>query len=153
MSWLFASGGQSIGASASVSVLPMTIPGWFPLGWTGLLSLLSKVLSRILSNTTVQKHQLFGVQRSLWSNSHIYTWLLEKTIVLTVQTFAGKVMSLLFHVLSRFVKTFLPRSKRLLISWLQSLSTVILEPKKNLSLCPLSPHLFTMKWWDWMLWS
>ena len=68
-----------------------------------------------------------------------------KAIALTVWTFVGKVMSLLFNTLSRFVIVFLPRSKCLLISWLQSLSTVILNPKKNLSLCPLYPHLFTMK--------
>ena len=78
MSQLFTSGGQSIGASASVPVLPMTIQGWFPLGWTGLMSLLSKTLSRVFSNTTVRKHQFFGAQPSLWSNSHIHTWLLEK---------------------------------------------------------------------------
>ena len=76
MSRLFASGDQSIGASASV--LPMYIQGWFPLGLTGLISLLSKGLSRVFSNTIVQKHQFFSVQPSLWSNSHICTWLLEK---------------------------------------------------------------------------
>ena len=76
MSWLFPSGGQSIGASASV--LPMNIQGWFPLGLTGLKSFLSKGPSRVFSNTTVQKHQFFSAQPSLWSNSHIKTWLLEK---------------------------------------------------------------------------
>ena len=78
MSQLFASGGQSIGVSASASVLPMNIQDWFPWEWTGLISLLSKGLSRIFSNTIVQKHQFFGAQLCLWSNSHIYTWLLEK---------------------------------------------------------------------------
>ena len=78
MSWLFTSGGQSIGASASSSVLPMNIQGWFPLGLNGLTSLLSKGLSRIFSRNTIQKHQFFGAQPSLWSNSHIHTWLLEK---------------------------------------------------------------------------
>ena len=73
-----------------------------------------------------------------------------KTIALTRQTFVGKVMSLLFNMLSRLVITFLPRSKRLLISWLQSLSAVILEPPK---IFPLFPHLFHMKWWDQMPWS
>ena len=73
-----ASGGQSIGVSASASVLPMNIQGWFPLGWTGWISLQSKGLSRVFSNTTVQKHQFFGAQLSLYSNSHIHTWLLEK---------------------------------------------------------------------------
>ena len=78
MSWLFASGGQSIGASASASVLPVNIQDWFHLGLTSLISLQSKGLSRVFSNTTVQKHKLFGTQPSLWSNSHIHTWLLEK---------------------------------------------------------------------------
>ena len=76
MSWLFASGGQSIGASASV--LPMSIQDWFPLGLIGLLSLLSKGLSGVFSSTTIWKHQFFGTQPSLWSTSHIRTWLLEK---------------------------------------------------------------------------
>ena len=78
MSQFFASGGQSIGVSASASVLPMNIQDWFPLGLTDLISLQSKGLSRVFSNTTVQKHQFFSTQSSLWSNSHIHTWLLEK---------------------------------------------------------------------------
>ena len=78
MSQLFASGGQSIGASASASVLPMNIQDCFPLGLPGLVSLQSKVLSRIFFNTIVQKHQFFSVQPSLWSNSYIHAWLLEK---------------------------------------------------------------------------
>ena len=79
MSQFFESGGQSIGVSASSSVLPMNIQDWYPLGWTGWISLQSKGLSRVFSNTTVQKHQLFGSQLSLWSNSHIPTWLLGKS--------------------------------------------------------------------------
>ena len=78
MSRLFESGGHSIGASASASVLLMNIQDWFPLGWTGWISLKSKGLSRVFSNTTVQKHQFFGTQPSSQSNSHIHTWLLEK---------------------------------------------------------------------------
>ena len=78
ISQLFISGGQSIEASASASVIPMYIQGWFPLGLTGLISLLSKRLSRIFSNTTVQKHLFFGAQPSLWFNSHICTWLQGK---------------------------------------------------------------------------
>ena len=70
--------GQSIGVSASTSVLPMNTQDWSPLGWTGWISLESKGLSRVFSNTTVQKHQFFSTQLSLWSNSHIHTWLLEK---------------------------------------------------------------------------
>ena len=79
MSQFFTSGGQSIGVSASASVLPMTIQDWFPLGWTGWISLQSKGLSRVFSNTTAQKHPFFGTQLSLWFNSHIHTWLLEKS--------------------------------------------------------------------------
>ena len=124
MSQLFTSGGQNIGAS--VSVLPMN-QVWFPLGLTGLISLLSKGLSRVFSSTTVWK--FFGAQPSWWSNFSICTWLLEKP-VLTRLTFVSRVMALLFNMLSRFVIPFLPRSKHLLISWLQSPSTVILEPKK-----------------------
>jgi len=75
MSWLFTSGGQRIGASASATVLPKDIQGWFPLGLTGLVFLLSRGLSRVFSSTIVQKHQFFGAQPSLWSNSHICTWL------------------------------------------------------------------------------
>ena len=78
MSQLFTSGGQIIGVSASTSVLPMNIQDWFPLGWTSCIFLQSKGLSRVFSNTTVQKHQFFGAQPSSQSNSHIHTWLLEK---------------------------------------------------------------------------
>ena len=78
MSQFFAWGGQSIGVSASASVLPMNTHDWSPLGWTGWISLQSKGLSRVFSNTTVQKHQFFGTQPSSQSNSHIRTWLLEK---------------------------------------------------------------------------
>ena len=75
----FTPGGQSIGASASISVLPMNIQDWFPLGFTGLIFLKSKGLSRVFSNTIVWKHQFFSTLSSLWSNSHIHTWLLLET--------------------------------------------------------------------------
>ena len=78
MSPFFTSGGQSIWVSASTSVLPMNIQDWFPLGWTGWISLQSKGLSRVFSNTTVQKHQFFSPQLSSPSNSHIHIWPLEK---------------------------------------------------------------------------
>ena len=77
-SQFFTSGGQSIGASASASVLPTNIQDWSPLGWSGWISLHSKELSGVFSNTTVQKHQFFSTQLSLWSKSHIHTWLLDK---------------------------------------------------------------------------
>ena len=119
----------NIGASASV--LPVKVQGWFPLGLTGLISLQSKGLSR-----------WFFIQHSLKASilrcsafcrvqlSHPYVTI-GKTIALTRRTFVGKMMSLLFNMLSRLVITFLPRSKCLLISWLQSPSAVILEPQRN----------------------
>ena len=78
MNHLIASGGQNIGVAASTSVLPMKTQDWCSLGWTGWISLQSKGLSRVFSNTTVQKHQFFGAQLSSQSNSQIHTWLLEK---------------------------------------------------------------------------
>ena len=110
MNQFFASGGQSIGFSASVSVLPMNIQDWFPLGWTGWISLQAKGLSRVFSNTTVQTS-------ILWHSAFFIVQLLHpymttgKTIALTRRTFVDKVMSLLFNMLSRLVITFLPRSK------------------------------------------
>ena len=79
MSQLFTSGGQSIGVSASASVLPVNTQDWSPLEWTGWIALQSKRLSRVFSNTTVQKHQFFGTQLSSQSNSHIHTWPVEKS--------------------------------------------------------------------------
>ena len=108
VSQFFASGGQSIGASASV--LPMNIQDLFPLGWTGWISLQSKGLSRIFSNIIVQKRQLFGAQPSLWSNSHIHTWLLWTSV--------SKVMSLLLNMLSRFVIALLNMLSRFVIAFL-----------------------------------
>ena len=95
VSQLFASGSQSIGVSALASVLPMNTQDWSPLEWTGWISLQSKGLSRVFSNTTVQKHQFFGAQLSSQSNSHPYLTT-GKTIALTRWTFVGKLMSLLF---------------------------------------------------------
>ena len=88
-------GGQSTGVSASASVLPKKSQGWSPSEWTSWISLQSKALSRVFSNTTVQKHQFFGAELSSQSNSHMHLWLLKKTIALTRRTFVGKVMSLL----------------------------------------------------------
>ena len=110
MNQLFSWGGQGIGASTSASVLPMTIQDWFPLGLTGLISLQSKGLSRVFSNTTIWKHQFFHTQHPFMvplSHSNMTT---GKTIALTRQTFVSKVMSLLFSMLSRLVIAFLPRS-------------------------------------------
>ena len=87
----FTSGGQSIGASVSAPILSMNIQDWFPLGLTGLISSQSKRLSSVFSKITVQKHQFFGAQLSLWSNSHIHTWLLEKIIALTILNYSVSV--------------------------------------------------------------
>ena len=125
----FASGGQSIGVSASTSVLPMNTQDWSPLGWTGWISLQSKGLSRVFSNTTEFKSIHSPVLSFLYSPTltsiHDY-W---KTIALT-RLFVSKVMCLPFNMLSRLLITFLLRSKHLLISWLQSPPAVILEPPK-----------------------
>ena len=144
MNQFFASGAQSIGVSASASVLPMNIQDWFPLGLIGWISLQSKGLSRVFSSPTVQKHQLI-LQCSVFFMvrlSHPYMTT-GKTIALTRQTFVSKAMPLLFNILSRFVIAFLPRSKHLLISWLQSLSAVILEPKKekSVTVSPFFPSI------------
>ena len=127
MSWLFTSSGQSIGVSASTSVLPMKTQDWFPLGWTCWISLKSKGLSRVFSNTTVQS--INSALSFLYSPTLTSIMTTGKTIVLTRWTFVDKVMSLLFNMLSGLVITFLPKSKHLLISWLQSPSAVILEPQ------------------------
>ena len=141
MSQFFTSGGQSTGDSASASVYPMNIQDLFLLWLIGLISLQPKGISRVVSNTTVQKHQFLSIQLTLWFNSHIHTWLLEKTIALTRQTFVGNVSA--SNILSWLVITFLPRSRCLLISWLQSPSVVILEPKKTKSVTDstLSPSI------------
>ena len=119
MSRFFASGSQSIGASASASVLPMNIQDWFPLGLTGWISLPSMGLSRVFSNTTVQKHQILWCSAFFMAQlSHPYMTT-GRTIALARQTFIGKVMSLCFLItLSRLVIAFLPRSKHLFISFL-----------------------------------
>ena len=118
MSQFFASGSQSIGVSFSASVLPMNIHDLFPLGLTDLISLRSKGLSSIFSNATVQKHQFFSCSAVfIVQLSHPYMTT-GKTIALTRWTFVGKVMPLLFNMLFMLVISFLPRSKRLFISWL-----------------------------------
>ena len=120
--------------------------------WLDLLALqgtLKSLLQHHSSKASIPWHSAFFIVQL--SHSYMIT---ANTIALTTQTFICKVMFMLFNMLSRLVITFLPRSKCLLISWLQSLSTVILEPQKwSLSLFPLFPHLFAMKWWDQMPWS
>ena len=129
MSQLFAWGGQSTGVSASTSVLPMNTQDWSPLGWTGWISLESKGLKSLFqhhsSKASILQHSAFFTVQL----SHPYMTTGE-TIALTRWTFIGKVMSLLFNMLSRSVITFLLRSKRLLISWLQSPLQWFWIPKK-----------------------
>ena len=130
MSWLFASGGQSIGVSASASVLPNEYSELisFRIDWFDLLAVqgtLKSLLQHHSSKASILRHSIFFMVQLL--HSYITT---KKTIALTRKIFVGKGMSLLFKMLSRFVIAFLPRSKCLLISWLQSPSAVILEPNK-----------------------
>ena len=129
MNQLFTSGAQSPGVAASASVLPGNIQGWFSLGWTGLISLLSKGLARVLSSVTVRKHHFFGPQSSLWSNSPIYAWLLVKPELWLYEPLLAK-WCLCFLICCL---AFLASSRRLWISWLQSPSAVILEPEKRRS--------------------
>ena len=131
MSQFFTSGGQNIRASASASVLPMNIQDWisFRMDWLDLLAVqgnLKSLLQHHSSKTSIIRCSAFFIVQL--SHPHLTT---GKTIALTRWTFVGKVMSMLFNTLSKLVITFLPGSKRLLISWLQSPSSVILEPPKN----------------------
>ena len=144
MSQFFASGGQSIGVLASASILPMNVQDWSPLGWTGLISLQSKGL--LESSPTPQFKSINSLALSfLYSPTltsiHEY-W--KNYIALTRQTFVGKVMSLLFNMLSRLVIAFLPRIKCIF------LLCDFGAPQNSLS---LFSHLFSMKWWDQMPWS
>ena len=129
MSQLFASSGQNIGVSASTLVLPINTQDWSPLGWTGWISLQSKGLKSLLQHHSSKASILQCSAFFTDQLSHPYMTT-GKTIALTRQAFVGKVMSLLLNMLSRLNITFLPRSKRLLISWLQSPSAVMLEPRK-----------------------
>ena len=142
MSQFFASGGQSSGVSPSASVLPMNIQDWFPLGLTGWVSLQSKVFSRVFFNTkfkSINSSVLNFLYSPTLTSIHDY-W---KNHILTRRTFVGKVMSLLLSMLSRLVITFLPKCKRLLISWLESPYAVILEPPqiKSVSVSIVSPSI------------
>ena len=145
MSQLFALDGQSIGVSASTPVLPKNTQDCSPLGWTDWISFQSKGLKSLLQHHNSKASILWHSAFFIVQLSHPYMTS-GKTIALTRWTFVDKVMSLLFHMLSRLVITFLPRSMRLLISCLQSPSVVIWSPPKySQSLLPLSPHLLAMK--------
>ena len=149
MSQLFESGSQSSGASALASVFPMSVHGWFPLGLTRLSQ---GTLKSLLQHHSLKASILWHSAFFMVQLSHPYMTT-GKTIALTRWTSVGKEISLLSNILSRFVIAFLLSRKYLLISRLQSLSTVILEPKKIKSVTVfIFSHLFAMKWWDWMLW-
>ena len=124
----------------------------FRIDWLDLLVVqgtLKSLLQYHRTKTSVSRHSAFFMVQL----SHPYMTT-GKTIALTRWTFVDQVISLFFNMLSRFAMTFLPRINHLLISWLQSPSAVIMEPPKiSLSLFPLFPHLFAMKWWDQMPWS
>ena len=143
-SQFFTSGGQRIAVSASASALPMNIQDWFPWGWTGWLSFvgvqgtLKSLLQHHSSKASILWHSAFFIVQL----SHPYMTT-GKTIALARWTFVGKVMSLLFNMLSRLVIAFLPRSKHLLISWLQSPSVVVLKPQniKSLTVSTVSPSI------------
>ena len=134
MSQLFASGGQSIEVSASTSVLPMSTQGWFPLGWLVWSPCCPRDSKSLLQHHSSKASILWCSAFFMVQLSHPYMTT-RKTIALTRQTFVGKVMSMLFRMLSSFVIAFLPRSKCLSISWLQLPSTVILEPWRDGTRC------------------
>ena len=148
MSQLFTSGGQNIGASASASVLPMNVQGWFPLGLTGLIILQSMWLSRVFLSITIWKYQSFGTlwyQISLWyffmvQISHPYKTT-GKTTAFTVQTLLTRYCLCFFNMLSRFVIAFLSRSKCLNFMT-AALSTVILESRKIKSVSASTVSLY-----------
>ena len=154
-SQFFTLGGQSIGLLASTPVLPMNIPLGlisFRMDWLDLLAV-QGTLKSLLQHHSSKASVLWLSAFLMVHLSHPYMTT-GKTIALTRQIFAGKIMSLLFNMLSRLVIDFLSRSKRLLISWLQSPSAVILEPKKIKSVTiSIVSHLFAVKRWDWMPWS
>ena len=153
MNPFFTSGDQSIGVSLSASVLPVNIQDWFPLGWTGLnLLAVQGTLKSLLQHHSSKASNLWHSVFFMVQLSHPYMTT-GKTIALTRWTFVGKVMSLLFNMLSRLVIAFLPRSKRLLISWLQSPSCSDLGGVFLKQWFPLFPHLFAMEWWDRKPWS
>ena len=150
MSQLFAWSSQSTGGSALAPFPPKKSQGWSPSEWTSWIFLQSKSLLQHHTSkaSTLRRSAFFTVQLS-----HPYMTT-GKTIALTMWTFVSKVLSLLLNVLSRFVITFLTRSKGLLISWPQSQSATILEPKKikSVTVSVVSPSI-CMKWRDWMPWS
>ena len=153
MSQFFTSGDWNIGVSASESYLPMNIQDWFPLGLTDVVSLQSKGLKSFLQHHSLKASILRPSAFFMAPLSHPYMTIGDTT-ALTTWTFVGKVMTLLFNMLSKFIIAFLPRRKHLLISWLQSPFSVILELKKRKSVTVfIVSHLFALSWWNQMPWS
>ena len=154
MNQFFSSGDQRIGVSASASVLPVNMQDWFPLEWTGCISLQSKGLSRVFSNTTVQKHQFWRVLSFLYgpglTSIHDY-WKnhsFDKMGICRQNNVSA------FKYADYVGYSFSSKEQCLLISWLQLPFAVIWSPRKlSLSVFSLFPYLFTMKWWDQMSWS
>ena len=153
MSRLFTSGGQSYW---SFSVSPSKEYSGlisFRLEWFDLLAF-QGILKSLLQHCSLKASVVWHSAFFMVQLSHLYLTT-GKTIALTIWTFVGKGMSLPLNTMSRFVIAFLPWRKYILISWLQSLSTVIFEPKKikSVTVSIFFPHLFAMKWWNWMTWS
>jgi len=151
MRQFFPSGGQSIGVSASASALSMNIQDWFPLGWTGWISLQSKGLSSLLQHHSSKASIVQSLAFFIAQFSHPYVTT-GKTIALTRWTFVGKVMSLLFNMLSRLVIIFLPRSK-CFFNFMAAVTICSDFGAQKNKVCHCFPHLFAMKWWGQMPWS
>ena len=148
MSQFFISVAQSIGVSASASVLPMNIQGWFLLGLTGLISLLSKELSRVFSNTTSSKASILLCSAFLISSSHIHTWPLEKPQLWLHRPLL--VMSCLCFLISVLVGHSFTSKEQASFNFMAAvtLCSDFGAQENKVSLFPLFPHLFAMKWWD-----
>ena len=131
----------------------MNIQDWFPLGWTGLISLQSKELSRGFSNTTHSSEASILRCSAFFMAQLSHPYKTTGKTIAFIRTFVGKVISLLFNILSRLVIAFLPKNKGLLIYGSSIIWSDFVAQENSLSLFPLFPHLFTMKWWHRMPWS
>ena len=148
MSWLFTAGGQSTSSSASATALPVNIQDWFPIGLTDLISLQSKGLSgRVLFSTTVQMHQFFETQPSLWTNSHIHTWLLERKHSFDYIEFCQQSDVFAFNTLSRFAS--FPSREQASFNFMAEVTIRSDFWAHEMKICycfHFSPLLFAIKW-------
>ena len=148
MSWLFTAGGQSTSSSASATALPVNIQDWFPIGLTDLISLQSKGLSRrVLFSTTVQMHQFFETQPSLWTNSHIHTWLLERKHSFDYIDFCQQSDVFAFNTLSRFAS--FPSREQASFNFMAEVTIRSDFWAHEMKICycfHFSPLLFAIKW-------